>query len=41
MYVNSFAPRDATDMMVTRARQRANSHGDNLSLAMVKVELIA
>ena len=41
MYVNSFAPRDATDMMVTRARQRANGHGDNLSLAMVKVELIA
>ena len=41
MYVNSFAPRDAADMMVTRARQRAGGHGDNLSLAMVKVELIA
>lgn len=41
MYVNSFAPRDAADMMVTRARQRAGGHGDNLSLAMVKIELIA
>ncbi len=41
MYVNSFAPRDAVDMMVTRARQRANGHGDNLSLAMVKVELVS
>ena len=40
MYVNSFAPRDAADMMVTRARQRANGHGDNLSLAMVKVEMV-
>jgi serine/threonine protein phosphatase PrpC len=41
MYVNSFAPREAGEMMVTRARQRANSQGDNLSLAMVKVEAIA
>ena len=41
MYVNSFAPRDAGEMMVTRARQRANGHGDNLSLAMVKIEQIA
>ncbi|OGA97506.1 MAG: serine/threonine protein phosphatase [Burkholderiales bacterium RIFCSPHIGHO2_12_FULL_69_20] len=40
MYVNSFAPRDAGEMMVTRARQRANGHGDNLSLAMVKIEQI-
>ncbi len=41
MYVNSFAPRDASEMMVARARQRAGGHGDNLSLAMVKVEAIA
>ena len=41
MYVNSFSPRDAAEMMITRARQRANTHGDNLSLAMVKVEAIA
>jgi serine/threonine protein phosphatase PrpC len=41
MYVNSFAPRDAAEMMITRARQRANAQGDNLSLAMVKVEAIA
>ena len=40
MYVNSFAPREATEMMITRARQRANTQGDNLSLAMVKVEAI-
>ena len=40
MYVNSFAPREAAEMMITRARQRANTQGDNLSLAMVKVEAI-
>ncbi|OYU99945.1 MAG: serine/threonine protein phosphatase [Burkholderiales bacterium PBB5] len=38
MYVNTFAPREAGEMMVTRARQRANGQGDNVSLAMVKVE---
>jgi serine/threonine protein phosphatase PrpC len=41
MYVNSFSPREAGEMMVTRARQRANGQGDNLSLAMIKVEAIA
>lgn len=41
MYVNSFAPRDAAEMMITRARQRANAQGDNLSLALVKMEAIA
>jgi serine/threonine protein phosphatase PrpC len=41
MYVNSFSPREAAEMMITRARQRANAQGDNLSLAMVKVEAIA
>ena len=41
MYVNSFSPREAGEMMVTRARQRANGQGDNLSLAMVKVEVSA
>lgn len=40
MYVNSFSPREAAEMMVTRARQRANAQGDNLSLALVKVEAI-
>ena len=40
MYVNSFAPREAAEMMITRARQRANTQGDNLSLAMVKLEAI-
>jgi len=41
MFVNSFPPREATEMLVTRARQRANGTGDNLSLALVRVELIA
>jgi PPM family protein phosphatase len=40
MYVNSFSPREAAEMMVTRARQRANGQGDNLSLALVRVEAI-
>ena len=39
-YVNGFAPRVASEMMVSRARQRANGHGDNLSLAIVKIEQI-
>ena len=41
MFLNSFPPRDAVEMLVTRARQRANGTGDNLSLAVVRVEAIA
>lgn len=40
MYLNSFQPRDAVEMLVTRARQRANGTGDNLSLALLRVEAI-
>jgi serine/threonine protein phosphatase PrpC len=40
MFVNGFPPREASEMLVNRARQRANGHGDNLSIAMVKVEAI-
>lgn len=40
MYVNTFAPREAGEMMVTRARQRANGQGDNVSLALLRVEAL-
>jgi PPM family protein phosphatase len=39
--VNTLAPRDASEMLVTKARQRARGGGDNLSLAIVRVELLA
>jgi serine/threonine protein phosphatase PrpC len=38
--VNTLAPRDASEMLVTKARQRARGGGDNLSLAIVRVELL-
>src|SRR5436305_152707 len=31
-------PREATEMLVGKARQRARGSGDNLSLALVRVE---
>ena len=40
MFINSFPPREAAEMLVMRARQRANGHGDNLSIAMVRIEAI-
>lgn len=39
--VNTLAPRDASEMLVSKARQRARGGGDNLSLAIVRVELLA
>ncbi len=39
--VNALAPRDASEMLVTKARQRARGGGDNLSLALVRVESLA
>jgi serine/threonine protein phosphatase PrpC len=36
--VHALAPRDASEMLVTKARQRARGGGDNLSLALVRVE---
>ncbi len=38
--VNTLSPRDASEMLVTKARQRARGGGDNLSLAVVRVELL-
>jgi PPM family protein phosphatase len=36
--VNALPPRDASEMLVSKARQRARGGGDNLSLALVRVE---
>jgi PPM family protein phosphatase len=36
--VHALPPREATEMLVSKARQRARGSGDNLSLAMVRVE---
>ncbi|HWP18753.1 MAG TPA: protein phosphatase 2C domain-containing protein [Burkholderiaceae bacterium] len=36
--VNTLPPRDASEMLVSKARQRARGGGDNLSLAIVRVE---
>ena len=36
--VNSLAPREATEFLIKKARERARGGGDNLSLAIVKIE---
>jgi len=36
--VHTLAPREAAEMLVTKARQRARGGGDNLSLAIVRLE---
>ncbi len=36
--VHSLTPRDASEMLVAKARQRARGGGDNISLALVRVE---
>lgn len=36
--VHALPPRDASEMLITKARQRARGGGDNLSLALVRVE---
>jgi PPM family protein phosphatase len=36
--VNGLAPREASEMLVGKARQRARGTGDNLSLVLVRVE---
>ena len=40
LIVNSLPPREASELLVQRARQRAQNQGDNLSLAIVRVEAI-
>ena len=39
--VQALSPREAGEMLVTKARQRARGGGDNLSLAIVRVEALA
>ena len=39
--VHALPPREATEMLVGKARQRARGSGDNLSLALVRVEPLA
>lgn len=36
--VHALPPREASEMLVTKARQRARGGGDNLSLAMVRID---
>lgn len=38
--VNTLPPREASEMLVSKARQRARGGGDNLSLALVRVDLL-
>jgi len=38
--VHALTPREASQMLVTKARQRARGGGDNLSLALVRVEAL-
>ena len=40
LIVNSLPPREASELLVARARQRAHSQGDNVSLAILRVESI-
>lgn len=39
--VQALTPREASEMLVGKARHRAQGGGDNLSLAMVKVEAVS
>ncbi len=39
--VHTLPPREASEMLVTKARQRARGGGDNLSLALVRIEELA
>jgi serine/threonine protein phosphatase PrpC len=39
--VQALPPREAGEMLVSKARQRARGGGDNLSLALVRVEALA
>jgi PPM family protein phosphatase len=39
--VHTLPPREASEMLVSKARQRARGAGDNLSLALVRIEALA
>ena len=36
--VHTLAPREASEMLINKARQRANGGGDNISLALIRVD---
>jgi serine/threonine protein phosphatase PrpC len=38
--VNALSPREASEMLISKARQRARGTGDNLSLALVRIETL-
>ena len=38
--VHALPPREAVEMLLSKARQRARGGGDNLSLALVRVEAL-
>ncbi len=40
LIVNSLPPREASELLVARARQRAQAQGDNISLALLRIEAI-
>ena len=39
--VHALSPREASEMLISKARQRARGGGDNLSLALVRVDKLA
>lgn len=39
--LHALPPREASEMLVTKARQRARGGGDNLSVAMVRIDSLA
>lgn len=39
--VNTLTPREASEMLISKARQRAHGGGDNLSLALIRVEALS
>jgi serine/threonine protein phosphatase PrpC len=38
--LSSLPPREASETLISRARQRARGGGDNLSIALLKIETI-
>jgi serine/threonine protein phosphatase PrpC len=38
--LSSLPPREASEMLISKARQRARGGGDNLSIALLKIEAI-
>jgi len=38
--LHSLPPREAAELLISKARQRARGGGDNLSLAIAKVEAL-